>query len=66
MVAPVSNHCACLKESLIVPSWSSLQKLIVSGIPYVTMKQAWKPIVVCLLCLGMITAGVLIFEALFK
>jgi len=30
------------------------------------MKQAWKPIVVCLLCLGMITAGVLIFEALFK
>lgn len=30
------------------------------------MKGAWKPIVVCILCLGIITAGVLLFEAVFK
>lgn len=36
------------------------------GFPYVTMKQAWKPILVCLLCLGVVTAGVLLFEAVYK
>lgn len=29
------------------------------------MKDAWKLIVVCILCLGIVTGGVLLFEALF-
>ena len=32
----------------------------------VTMKRAWKQILVCLLCLGIITAGVLLYEAIFS
>lgn len=30
------------------------------------MKDAWKLIVICILCLGIITASVLVFEAIFK
>lgn len=35
------------------------------GSTRVTMKQAWKPILVSVLCLGIVTLAVLAWEALF-